>query len=154
MMDELKQENTREYAVETPDGEVHDIEMQVNAEKPGAITPSKSISAGSSVQMKEVGDKINQLARDLPQYFSEFFSEYKRPLTYAGLILGAIVALKLTFALLDAVDDIPLLAPAFELVGFGYSIWFVYRYLLKASSRQELSEDFNALKDQVLGNRM
>lgn len=155
-MDELKQENTREYAIETPDGEVHDIdiEMQVNADKPGAIMPSKAVSTDSSEQFREVGNKINQLARDLPQYFSEFFSEYKRPLTYAGLFLGVIVALKLTFALLDAVDDIPLLAPAFELIGFGYSIWFVYRYLLKASSRAELSEDFNALKDQVLGNRM
>lgn len=154
MMDELKQENTREYAVETPDGEVHDIEMQVNPDKPGAIMPSQSVSTGSSAQLQEVGDKVKQLAADLPQYFSEFFSEYKRPLTYVGLFLGLIVALKLTFALLDAVDDIPLLAPVFELVGFGYSIWFVYRYLLKASTRQELGEDFNALKEQVLGNRM
>lgn len=154
MMDELKQENTREYAVETPDGEVHDIEMQVKAEKPGAIMPSKSVSTESSAQLQEVGDKVKQLAADLPTYFGEFVREYKLPLTYAGLFLGAIIALKLTFALLDAVDDIPLFAPAFELIGFVYSIWFGYRYLWPASGRQELREQINSVKEQVFGDRM
>ena len=36
-------------------------------------------------------------------------------------------------------------------VGMGYTAWFIYRYLWKASNRQELSRDFNSLKEQVLG---
>ncbi|PMB41916.1 hypothetical protein CEN47_01910, partial [Fischerella thermalis CCMEE 5319] len=32
-----------------------------------------------------------------------------------------------------------------------YSAWFVYRYLLKASTRQELTNEIATLKSQVIG---
>uniref|UniRef100_A0ACD5GQJ7 CAAD domain-containing protein n=1 Tax=Desertifilum tharense IPPAS B-1220 TaxID=1781255 RepID=A0ACD5GQJ7_9CYAN len=51
----------------------------------------------------------------------------------------------------DAINDIPLLAPFFELVGIGYSAWFVYRYLRLASTRQELANKIQGLKDDVVG---
>jgi len=57
----------------------------------------------------------------------------------------------LTLAILDAVNDVPLLAPTFELIGFGYSAWFIYRYLRTVAGRQELGNQFNHLKDEVLG---
>ncbi|KAG0455043.1 hypothetical protein HPP92_024335 [Vanilla planifolia] len=38
-----------------------------------------------------------------------------------------------------------------ELVGLGYTGWFVYRYLLFKSSRKELAEDFEALKKKIAG---
>lgn len=104
-------------------------------------------------QLKRVWAKTYQFLAGLPDYLSEFFGEYKRPLVTIGLIFGSIVSVKLTLALLDAINDIPLLAPTFELVGFAYSAWFVYRYLWRASSRQELATDFNNLKDQVLGGK-
>jgi hypothetical protein len=44
-----------------------------------------------------------------------------------------------------------LVAPLFELIGLGYTAWFVYRYLLSAASRQELSQEIQALKNQVFG---
>jgi hypothetical protein len=68
-----------------------------------------------------------------------------------GLLLSGIVTVKVTLAVLDAINDIPLLAPTFELVGIGYTAWFVYRYLLKVETRQELTEEFKALKGQVVG---
>jgi threonine/homoserine/homoserine lactone efflux protein len=54
-------------------------------------------------------------------------------------------------ALLDALNDIPLLLPILELIGLAYTTWFVYRYLISAVSRQELSEEIKSLKDYVLG---
>ena len=39
-----------------------------------------------------------------------------------------------------------------EIVGLGYSGWFVWRYLLKASNRKELLGEFDALKNQVFGD--
>jgi threonine/homoserine/homoserine lactone efflux protein len=62
-----------------------------------------------------------------------------------------VVTVKVTLALLDALDDIPLIAPTLELIGLAYTTWFVYRYLLSAASRQELSQDFQNLKEQVFG---
>jgi hypothetical protein len=38
-----------------------------------------------------------------------------------------------------------------ELVGLGYSSWFVYRYVLYKDSRAELVEQFDALKNKVSG---
>jgi hypothetical protein len=72
-------------------------------------------------------------------------------LTNVGLILGAFIAVKITLAILDAINDIPLLAPLFELVGLAYTGWFVYRYMLKESTRQELVTEFEALKTQIMG---
>lgn len=102
-------------------------------------------------QVKQVVERFKAVLSSLPEYLSDFFSEYKRPLITLGLIFGGVITVKLTLALLDAVDDIPLLAPTFELIGFGYSAWFVYRYLLKASTRQELSKEVESFKDQIVG---
>lgn len=120
------------------------------------LPPSTSASASStadqaSEQFRQITARIYTFLASLPEYLSDFFGEYKRPLITLGLIFGSIVSVKLTLAVLDAINDIPLLAPTFELIGFGYTAWFIYRYLWRASNRQELTRDFNAFKDQVLG---
>lgn len=102
-------------------------------------------------QVKAVVDRFKAVLSSLPEYVSDFFSEYKRPLITLGLIFGGVITVKLTLALLDAIDDIPLLSPTFKLIGFGYTAWFVYRYLLRASSRQELGNEVEGLKDQIIG---
>ncbi|MDX2232006.1 MAG: CAAD domain-containing protein [Leptolyngbyaceae cyanobacterium bins.349] len=116
------------------------------------LLPPQEMNTESNEQLKQVVERFKAVLSSLPEYLSDFFSEYKRPLITLGLILGGVITVKLTFALLDAVDDIPLLAPTFELIGFGYTAWFVYRYLLKASTRQELAKDVGELKDQIVGN--
>jgi hypothetical protein len=68
------------------------------------------------------------------------------------LIFGSVVSVKLTLALLSAINEVPLLEPTFELVGLGYSVWFIYRYLLKASNRDELGKEFDKLKSQIVGH--
>ena len=105
----------------------------------------------TSAQLKQIGEKISAFLSDLPDYLTDFFGEYKRPIVTIGLILAAIISVKLLLAILGAINDIPLLSPLFELIGIGYTIWFVYRYLWKAENRRELSGDFNTLKEQVLG---
>lgn len=48
-------------------------------------------------------------------------------LFYTG---GAIFAIWLSLVVVRALDTVPLLPGLLELVGLGYSGWFVYRYLL------------------------
>jgi len=50
-------------------------------------------------------------------------------------------------------NEIPLIAPTFKLVGIGYSVWFVSRYLLTSSNRQELSVEFQKLKQKLVGSK-
>ncbi|HEY9631483.1 MAG TPA: CAAD domain-containing protein [Coleofasciculaceae cyanobacterium] len=105
----------------------------------------------ASDQLKQVGEKISVFLADLPDYLTEFFGQYKRPIVTIGLIFTAIITVKLLLAVLDAINDIPLLSPLFELIGMGYTAWFVYRYLWKAENRRELSTDLNSMKEQVIG---
>ena len=104
-------------------------------------------------QIQAVWAKVSGVLGNLPDYVTDFFLEYKRPLVTVGLIVGAVVSVKLLLAVLGAVNELPLLAPTFELVGLGYSGWFIYRYLLRDANRQELIENLTALRDQVLGKR-
>ena len=67
--------------------------------------------------------------------------------------MAAFVTVKVVLAILDALNDIPLLAPTFELIGIGYSAWFVYRYLLKVETREELGQEIQAITSQVVGSK-
>lgn len=69
-------------------------------------------------------------------------------LLYGG---GAIVAVWLSSVVVGAINSVPLLPKIMELVGLGYTGWFVYRYLLFKSSRKELVEDIESLKKKIAG---
>ena len=107
----------------------------------------------SQEQLLKYGEQVSSFLATLPDYLGSFFNTYKQPLITVGLIVAAIVTVKIVLAVLDALNDIPLVAPTFELIGIGYSVWFVYRYLLKASTREELAHEVTALKAQVVGNQ-
>ena len=67
---------------------------------------------------------------------------------YAG---GALVALWLSSSIVGAINSVPLLPKIMELIGLGYTGWFVYRYLLFKSSRKELVQDIEELKGKITG---
>ncbi|KQK18667.1 protein CURVATURE THYLAKOID 1A, chloroplastic [Brachypodium distachyon] len=69
-------------------------------------------------------------------------------LLYGG---GAVVALWLTTVVVGAINSVPLLPKLLELVGLGYTGWFVYRYLLFKESRKELASDIETLKKKIAG---
>jgi hypothetical protein len=112
-----------------------------------------SSSEQAQEQWQQLGEQASTFLKELPGYISDFFGEYRQPIVTVALILGVFLTAKVAFAILGAINEIPLLAPTFEIIGIGYSAWFIYRYLLKASSRTELSNDFSSLKEQVLGQK-
>jgi hypothetical protein len=72
--------------------------------------------------------------------------------TTVGIYVGgALVALWLSSTVVGAINAVPLLPKLLELVGLGYTGWFVYRYLLFKSSRKELVEDIEQLKGKITG---
>lgn len=121
---------------------------KVKLETDGAASDA---GAETVEQVKRVTAQVVDKLGYLDKYFGEFFVEYKRPLIALGLFFGFFLSIKMTLAILDAINDVPVLAPSLELIGLLYSGWFIYRYLLKASNRRELAGEMNALKDQVLG---
>lgn len=127
------------------------VEVAVKDELPKLAPASMSTT---STQLQQITDKIAVFLARLPDYIGNFFNNYKPQITTVVLIVAAIISVKLVFAVLDAVNDIPLFATIFELVGIGYATWFVSRYLLKASTRQELSSEINNFKNQILGKEV
>ncbi|MDZ7967233.1 MULTISPECIES: CAAD domain-containing protein [unclassified Nostoc] len=135
---------------ETPSKET--TVAEINSQT-GTITKLQP-PAQSQDEWLKYGEQISTFLATLPDYVGSFFNQYKQPLVTVGLIVGSIVAVKVLLAILDALNDIPLVAPTFELIGIGYSAWFVYRYLLKASTRKELTSEITTLKSQVVGKQI
>ena len=107
----------------------------------------------STASLPEWAKVVADVIEELPTYATQIYSRNKGLVTSLGIIVGLIVGAKLTLAVLSAVNEIPLLAPAFELVGIGYASWFVYRYLLQASTRKELTDELDSFKSEVFGNK-
>ena len=123
----------------------------LNNEAAGVITPkpAKTVPGDNAVQ-----EYLNIGTSFLTQIFDilkDVVDSNQKLLVNLLLIFLGIIAVKVTLAIISAINDIPLLAPTFELVGLGYTGWFVYRYLLTNSSRQELGQEFRSLKNQVMG---
>lgn len=143
------------------ESQVQQPEYKVDSTSPEAMMASESAplaklppaSQASSEQWRRVGAQISEFLAQLPDYLGRFYNEYKQPIFSVALILAAIISVKVVLAVLSALNDIPLLSPTFELVGISYSVWFINRYLLKASTRQELSEEIQKLKGQVVGSQ-
>jgi hypothetical protein len=122
----------------------------VEAPKPVVAEPTPS----STVPTSEIATP--QLPEDIwkqiNQLWDQYFGEGKKGnLTIAIAVIAAIPVLIAVSALLDFLNQLPLLPSIFELVGFVYSLWFIYRYLLLASTRKELTDTINAWKQKVFG---
>ena len=107
----------------------------------------------STAELPEWAKQATDIFAELPTYLGQFYQNNKGAVITLGLFFGIIVGVKLTLAILSAINEIPLLAPTFELVGIGYTSWFVYRYLLQASTRKELTDEIDSFKSEVLGNK-
>ncbi len=123
----------------------------LSSDTPGAISSTQKMPDMNPAWQEWVEPVMDVLAK-IPDYVGQFFNSYRQPLITLGLIFLGIVSVKVTLAVLDALDDIPLLAPILQLVGLCYTIWFVYRYLWKASTREELVTEIDAFKSQIFGN--
>lgn len=149
MNSEINQDTTAEKIAQEV---AEEIKAEIGAEDLDPATPL--LSADSPTGQKVV-DRVSAIFSDLPDYVQKIFSTYRQPLVSLGLVFGAIIAARTLLAILtttlDVVDDVPLLASIFELIGIGYSAWFIYRYLLKASDRQELVDQLEKTRQRILG---
>jgi len=105
----------------------------------------------SESEWQRISRQFFEFFGQLPEYLSSFFKDYSQALITLSLIFAAIVTVKVVLAVLSAINDIPLLAPFFELIGIAYATWFTFRYLIKASNRQELAQQIQLLKNEFVG---
>lgn len=142
-------ESTQSAETTTIDIPANPLGLSTGSGSIAKVSPNSSVNANLPDGVKQVLDILGEL----PTYATQIYKENKSVVTSLGLIVGLIVGVKLTLAVLSAINEIPLLAPTFELVGIGYASWFVYRYLLQASTRKELTDEIDSFKSEILGNK-
>ncbi|BAZ66251.1 MAG: CAAD domain-containing protein [Pelatocladus maniniholoensis HA4357-MV3] len=102
-------------------------------------------------QFQLITRELASFWQELSQNFTNFFQAYKQIFIILAWSLAAVVTAKIILAVLDAINDIPLAQPVLELIGIIYTSWFVFRYLMKESTRQELAAEIDSVKQQFLG---
>ncbi|BAY94264.1 MULTISPECIES: CAAD domain-containing protein [unclassified Tolypothrix] len=105
--------------------------------------------AQSEKQGTEIGRKTAEFLERLPKNVANFVNEYNFLVISFAVLVATVIFLTMLVAITDAIDDIPFLASFFQLIGFSYVIWFVSRYFLKASTRQELAGEVDSAKEQI-----
>ena len=104
-------------------------------------------------KLKEV-KPINSFFSDLeflPDEVKYFFEDNKELLKYSVIGGSFIMSLYVCSLIIDLVGHILFVAPIMELIGLGYSGWFVYKFLLFKEGRIELSYLMKNIKKSTLG---
>lgn len=112
-----------------------------------------SATESASANWQSYQSKQAEFIANATSSVKTFFRENQTLLINLGWVLLALVGLQLLFTVLDVIDNIPLMTPILKLVGLISTGWFVWRYLLKASTRQELVQKFRQAKSELLGDR-
>lgn len=137
--------------------EVQDVEavepLEISVEQPGTLFQMPAAKGDLlSGDVKETVNKLLGFLGMLPDYLTEAYGEYRKPITTVGLLVVASLTIAVADGILDRLNTIPLFAPTFELIGLGFSGWFIFRYLLYAESRQELKQEIDVVKDKIVGS--
>ncbi|CAK9194449.1 unnamed protein product [Sphagnum troendelagicum] len=110
-----------------------------------APLPVRAVSSDDSTP--DATKQLEELYADLKAKWDGLENK-STVLVYGG---GALVALWLSSTIVGAINSVPVLPKLMELIGLGYTGWFVYRYLLFKSNRKELVADIEELKGKVTG---
>jgi hypothetical protein len=138
----------KEQQTEYVDSTLTNDMATVTSSEPGNLSTVVNADP-SNDKVSEIGRKISDFLERLPRNIVSFYNEYRLPVVSFAVLVAAMTALRILLAIVDALNDIPLVAPFFELIGFGYVTWFVFRYFLKASTRQELAGEIDMVKKQI-----
>lgn len=160
---QLAKSDIRTEQMKVVDTEI--MESKVQQLKSLDITSTEPIAANESSQLetqplllpvneplpqRQEDKKFSVFLEQLPKYLGKLFIEYKSSLISIASIIAVIVTTKIVLAVLDVINDVPQLKLVFELTGIGYVTWFIFRYLLKASTRQKLAVQIRSVQKEIV----
>lgn len=132
----LEDPATRGASVSSPNAP-EPVVLGVPPEAVSYSEPSSQLTAPGDIPEVDTAQlvaKAKAVADDVaarPGYYSSI----------AGVVGGSVVTLVVASAVVSALDKIPVLPSALELIGLAYTSWFVYRFLLQEETREELKEE-------------
>jgi hypothetical protein len=108
-------------------------------------------SAQDTWQSIQTGNSAEYFDR-AQAYVVDFFNTNRQLIIALGVVFLGIISLKLLFAGLNAIDDIPLVSPLLKIIGLFYTARFVWRYLIREQDRQELVQAIDRTKTEIFGS--
>jgi hypothetical protein len=138
-------------AAETPDPLPPTPMPDPTATAPDDDKSSLIDSAQDTWQSLQTGNSAEYLDR-AQAYVVDFFNTNRQLIIALGVVFLGIISLKLLFAGLNAIDDIPLVSPLLKIIGLFYTARFVWRYLIREQDRQELRQAIDRTKTEIFGS--
>ena len=87
----------------------------------------------------------------LSDHLNDRVTNTKQIFIAVAWIIAALTSLKLSLAVLNAINTIPFLGLFLEIIGIAYVSWFICRYLLNAAHREDLALQVKSFKEQIFG---
>jgi CAAD domains of cyanobacterial aminoacyl-tRNA synthetase len=137
-------------AAETPDS-VPPMSMSDTAATVSDDNKSLIDSAQDTWQSIQTGNSAEYFDR-AKAYVIDFFNTNRQLIIALGVVFLGMISLKLLFAGLNAIDDIPLVSPLLKIIGLFYTVRFVWRYLIREQDRQELLQAIDRTKTEIFGS--
>jgi CAAD domains of cyanobacterial aminoacyl-tRNA synthetase len=116
-------------------------------------TIGEDLSAKAADTWQSTQTDVNTFLDNVIESTTKLFKNNQQVLTSLGWIILALFGIKLMFAGLSIIDNLPLVTPLIKLVGLVTVVRFIWRYLIREHDRQELLESLNRTKIEILGDR-
>lgn len=113
--------------------------------------PENSTSPKTPKKSRAGIAETKEFLADFPKILTKLIGNYQKVLGGVFLVVLFLLAVKVTLAVLETINQIPLLNILFEGIGIVYGFVFVLRYLLFAKNRQELSRKIQSTTEDVFG---
>ena len=95
-------------------------------------------------------DDVNEKLDELITTAKDKWADTEDKPTVITLAAAGLVTLIVTSSLLGALDNVPFLPGILELIGIGYSGFFLYKNVFKAEDREALLKKIDETKSKVL----
>ncbi|XP_010924585.1 protein CURVATURE THYLAKOID 1C, chloroplastic [Elaeis guineensis] len=103
------------------------------------------------VVVKGLGDSSDSSSQSIVKYVQNAWNNSEDRIGLVGLSFAAIVAIWASSSFIVAIDKLPFIPSALEVIGILFSWWFIYRYLLFKPDREELSRNIKNSISNILG---
>ncbi len=127
-----------------PDAEVSQPDPDLNE------TVADTVVATMPQVEEAISETAGQVGETVEKTLSRWdLAAYKKPALALIFFVALWILARLFGAVIGTFHRLPLFAPLFKLIGIGYTVWFIYKFLLSAEKRRNLAEQIRQFRRQM-----
>lgn len=135
------------------DSEIAQLANQPIDQLTGQLTPSRAeqATAEAAETWQSFQTSASSFLTNAISSAKALFSRNRRFFTTLGWLLLALLGVRILFAVLETIDELPLVTPILKLIGLVTVVQFTRRYLIREQDRQDLRQLLNRTRAEFLG---